>query len=106
MKDFLALGSIVVLKGGTDKIMIISRAMVVKLDNKKGYIEYGGCRYPQGMIDDKIIYFNGENIQETVFEGYRDEQEKWMNNNIVSSICDNKYEMLHIEELQGQKQLN
>lgn len=73
--DFLPLGSIVVVKGGAQKALIISRGLVVKLTGDPVYFDYGAVFYPQGLVGDEIMYFNAEDIQKTVFEGYRDEDD-------------------------------
>lgn len=38
--------------------------------------DYAGCLYPEGITPETIFYFNEENIDEVIFEGYKDEQEE------------------------------
>ncbi|MBE7347631.1 DUF4176 domain-containing protein, partial [Staphylococcus epidermidis] len=33
------------------------------------------CKYPVGVVEDKIYYFNEENIDNVIFEGYSDQDE-------------------------------
>ena len=32
------------------------------------------CRYPEGMIDDKLMFFDEKDIGKVVFKGYWDER--------------------------------
>ena len=75
-KDYLPLGSVVYLENGTKKLIIISRALVMR--NGAGFLffDYGGVPYPEGLMDDKIAYFQHESINKIVFEGYKDLDEE------------------------------
>jgi len=74
MKEFLPLGSIVVLKKGTKKIMIFGRIQI-QVDTGKLW-DYVGCLYPEGNINEKYTYlFNHEDIGRIEFKGYIDEEE-------------------------------
>ena len=83
---FLPIGSIVVLKGGIQKLMIVSRAINVKTAEGDKYFDYGGCIYPIGLINDKVAYFKKEDIFKVVFEGYSDADNELMVENINISI--------------------
>lgn len=89
MKKHMALGSIVLLKGGTQKVLIISRAINVKKDDSVFFFDYGGVPYPDGLISDQIGYFNHDNISKVVFEGYRDIDDENMIENIERYIDEN-----------------
>ena len=68
MKTYLPLGSIVVLKGATKKMMIYGRAQVAKASGKM--YDYVACLYPQGFVNaDMLLGFNEE-----LFTGYTDEE--------------------------------
>lgn len=71
----LTLGTIVFLKEGTAKMMIINRQVLVKVNNEQLLFDYSGCIYPQGAVENNIYYFNEENIDKVVFEGYKDSDE-------------------------------
>jgi hypothetical protein len=73
-KTFLPLGSIVILKGTLKKLMIVNRANVVS----GKYFDYGAILYPEGMIDDNLAYFNGKDIVKVVSEGYTDDDDVLM----------------------------
>lgn len=68
----LPLGSVVYLKEGNKKVLIIARGLVAKNGEGHIYFDYGGVPYPEGIIDDKMAYFQHEAITKVVFEGYSD----------------------------------
>ena len=37
--------------------------------------DYSACKYPVGVVGDQIYYFNEENIDNVIFEGYSDQDE-------------------------------
>ena len=92
MFDYLPLGSVVLLKGGTQKILIIARALKVLNNNEEYFFDYGGVIYPEGLVGDQIAYFNGEQISKVVFEGYSDIDNENMIENIKSFISENNLE--------------
>ncbi|PTH62048.1 type II secretion protein [Staphylococcus agnetis] len=69
------IGSIIYLKEDSQKLMIINRGPIVEIDDKKYMFDYSACKYPLGVVEDQIYYFNEENIDKVVFEGYVDEEE-------------------------------
>lgn len=68
----LPLGSVVYLKEGTKKVLVIARGLIVKNGDGVVFFDYGGVPYPEGLQDDKMAYFQREAIAKVVFEGYRD----------------------------------
>ena len=54
----LTLGSIVYLKEGTQKLMIINRGVVIEQDGKQQIFDYSSALYPHGVIENNIYYFN------------------------------------------------
>lgn len=71
----LTLGTILYLKEGTEKLMIINRQVLIEVNNEQLLFDYSGCIYPQGANENNIYYFNEENIDKIVFEGYKDSDE-------------------------------
>ena len=71
--EYYPLGTIVTISGGIKKIMIIARGVATKLDGKTQAFDYGGCPYPEGMIEDQLLFFNHEDIAKVAFEGFSDE---------------------------------
>lgn len=74
MKNYLPIGSVVLLKGATKKIMICGR---IQRDSGDGKIyDYSGCLYPEGFISMKNMYlFCNEDIERIYFIGLQDEEE-------------------------------
>lgn len=80
--EYLPLGSVVILNGGVQKIIVNARGMVAANMNPPKFFDYGGSFYPQGIIGDKIMYFNHEDIKKIIFTGYSDDDDKLMIDNI------------------------
>lgn len=75
MKEYLPLGSVVVLRGGVKSVMIYGRKQIA-VDNGKEF-DYVACLYPEGNInDDYTFLFNAEDIKEVLFEGYKSKEEE------------------------------
>lgn len=75
----LPIGSIIYLKEGTSKVMILNRGPLFegeRLGAKGVVYDYSGCLYPQGLNPNNVFYFNEENIDKVVFEGYKDDEEE------------------------------
>ncbi|GGC77820.1 DUF4176 domain-containing protein [Enterococcus wangshanyuanii] len=71
----LPIGSIVYLKEGSQKIMILNRGPVVNEKDRNVLYDYSGCQYPNGLNPNEVLYFNQENIDTILFNGYKDEDE-------------------------------
>ena len=71
--EFLPLGSIVLLKGGVRKVLIIGRGLNVKKDDETYFFDYGGVLYPDGLTGDQMVYFNADGISKVYFQGYQDD---------------------------------
>lgn len=69
---FLPLGSVVYLKEGNKKLLIVARGLIANSGEGHIYFDYGGVPYPEGVIDDKMAYFQRDAITKVVFEGYSD----------------------------------
>lgn len=80
--DFLPLGSIVVVRGAIRKTMIISRGVAANVDGQTKVFDYAGCVYPEGLVSEKVGYFNHQDIARVVFEGFSDEDNQVMVENI------------------------
>lgn len=89
MTEYVSLGSIVFLNGGIQKVLVISRAINVRRGDQTFFFDYAGVPYPEGLISDRVAYFNNEDIAKVVFEGYRDSDDEMMVNNINQYLNDN-----------------
>ena len=75
-EKFLPVGTVVMLKGGTKRLMITGFCMLDKNNTKKMY-DYCGCLYPEGMISsDQTALFDHEQIEKVYYVGLQDEEEK------------------------------
>ena len=83
-KKYLPMGTIVILKKGTKKIMIFGRKQLSVEDGKEyDYIAY---LYPEGNIKKELaILFNHEDIKEVVYMGYIDEDEKFFQSRFLQT---------------------
>lgn len=93
MKDkFLPIGSVVLLKGATKKVMITSYLIFAKgQDEEKKMFDYGGCSYPEGVIESNFaVGFDHEKIDKVIHLGYSDEDCKKLNKLLLESEEDLK----------------
>jgi len=69
-EHLLPLGSVVLLKGGIRKLMVIGLKQV--LDDGSGEaFDYAGVLYPEGFLgSDANFLFNHEDINDVIFTGY------------------------------------
>ena len=102
-KKYLPLGSIVILRGGVQKIVLIARGMVVRVGEEPMYFDYGGCLYPQGLVSEHIMYFNKEDIQKVVFEGYHDDDDNLMSANICEWYDKSGFQKGDTQKLKAQQ---
>lgn len=74
MRKYLELGSVVLLKKGTKRIMIYGRRQI-EVETKLIY-DYVACFYPEGNISEEYMFlFNHEDIDTVIFKGYEDEED-------------------------------
>lgn len=72
----LPLGTVVYLKEGTYKVMIVGQGPVFDDDDlgREVYTDYMGIGYPDGFDPDQALFFNDNQIDEVIFRGYEDEE--------------------------------
>lgn len=107
MKEkYLPLGTVVLLNGGTKRLMITGYCMKIK--EKPGVIyDYCGCLYPEGTIKSDITsVFNHSQIQRIDFEGYSDVESKQFMEKLRAKqkadktiVQNNKDQVIEIERL-------
>lgn len=74
MKEYLPIGSIVLLNNGTKKVMIYGRR---QMNAEKKIFDYVAYLYPEGNINEEYNFlFNNEDIAEVIFKGFTDDEEK------------------------------
>lgn len=87
MKDYLPIGSIVLLKGGTKRAMIVGRVQR-QLENDKIW-DYSACLYPEGIINpNELFLFNNEDIDRLFFIGMQDSEELEYRNYLIQNFGD------------------
>ncbi|EKJ3581593.1 DUF4176 domain-containing protein [Enterococcus faecalis] len=76
-EKLLPIGSIVLLEEGLQKLMIVGRGTIYtdQQTGKDTFADYMAVLYPTGLNPETTIFFNHENIDKVVFEGYSDEEE-------------------------------
>ena len=87
--EYLPLGSVVILKGGIQKLIVISRGINVNHNGALLFFDYGGVLYPDGLTSEKMAYFNNDGIEKIVFEGYDDVESKTFAENINRYLLNN-----------------
>ena len=95
--NYLPLGSVVLLKGATQKLVVVGRGLNVN-NEKKGkqfFFDYAGVPYPQGLTGDQMMYFNADTISKVFHEGFKDDDDHIITDEI------NEYLEAHPETLRG-----
>ncbi len=74
MKELLPIGSVLTLKNGTKKLMIVGRLQ--KQKNQNVTYDYAAVLYPEGLIDSEHFYlFNQDDIHCLYYIGMQDKEE-------------------------------
>ena len=83
---FLPIGTVVLLKGGKKRVMIIGFCAMT--DEKKNKIfDYSGCIYPEGLMSSsQTCMFDHNQIEKIYFKGLVDEEEVSFKNKLNSLI--------------------
>ncbi|MDF2820884.1 MAG: hypothetical protein K0R15_1325 [Clostridiales bacterium] len=75
MEGLLPVGSVVLLKDSTKKVVIIGFCQREIGDGGKIW-DYSGCLYPEGYFGaDKCFLFNADQIDKLYFIGFQDEEQ-------------------------------
>lgn len=76
-EKYLPLGSVVLLKGGEKKLMIIGYCPVQAGDNTNNTYDYSGCLWPEGLISsDQVALFNHDQIDKIFCLGLSNDEQK------------------------------
>ena len=74
-ESFLPIGSVVLLKEATKRVMITGYSMETSDNGEKQYYDYCGCMFPEGIIDtERIALFNQDQIERVFFLGLQDQE--------------------------------
>ena len=89
-EKYLPLGSVVLLKNGTKRVMVTGFCIKSK-DNQDKIFDYIGCLYPEGVFDtEKNLLFNHEDIDKYYAIGYSDDEEKKFKENLKKALEESK----------------
>lgn len=101
IKKYLPIGSVVILKNGTKKVMVTGY-MQIDMGNKTQVFDYCGCIYPVGIMrTDQNLLFNHDDIKQVYCIGYSDEEQKEFSKKLDSITEDDLKNMLEkAKELQ------
>ena len=86
--NLLPLGSIVIIEGGYRKYVIVARALQVNVNGENQFFDYGACFYPDGIVGNKVNYFQNKDVKKVIFEGYSDSDDQMMVENIKKAFAD------------------
>ena len=82
VKEYLPIGSVVLLKNGESKVMIYGIKQTTSGNDEYDYI---GVLYPEGNLGDEYTFlFNHQSIDKVFFRGYEDEEREAF----IESIAD------------------
>lgn len=102
-QQYLPLGSIVIMKGSVKKIVIVARAVNVRVGEREVFFDYAACPYPEGMMGDQLMYFQHKDIMKVVFEGFSDDDDKIMVDNINRVLNEMDVCRLSVEDVMKAK---
>ena len=76
LEKYLPIGSVVLTKKSQKKLMITGFCGI-DYDNKNNMFDYCACLYPEGILQASDTFlFNHDQIEEIIFLGYDDDDEK------------------------------
>lgn len=89
-EKYLPIGTVVMLKGGSKRIMITGFCSFANDDKSKIY-DYSGCLYPEGIISaSQTLLFDHTQIEKIYHIGLIDDEEKEFKNKLKEMIKDIK----------------
>ena len=77
VEKYLPIGSVVMLKEGKKRIMIVGYLPIIEVDGEKKGYDYSACLYPEGIISStQTLVFNHDQIDNIYFIGNNDGETK------------------------------
>ncbi len=90
-KGLLPIGTVVLLKNSTKRVMIIGVCQKEINDTEERIWDYTGCYYPEGyMGPDKSFLFNNDQVEKVFALGYQDEEQFAFKDKVDKLILDLK----------------
>lgn len=98
------IGSVVKCRNVKFPVVIIGRGQMTRKQNgETGYLDYSAVIYTTGFTNsDQLILFNHEDIEELLYEGYRDKNEDEFAESYLRLIKKTGTKKFTIEELENQ----
>ena len=84
--DYKPLGSLIRVKGTTQKFVIIARGVNLNINEKNYFFDYGCILYPDGFDGKDLAYVNDKDITEVVQLGYSDSDDNYICEQINTKI--------------------
>lgn len=92
---FLPIGTVVLLKNATKKLMITSYAVYPTgkqyangklVETQRKVYDYGSCEYPIGILDFNTVHaFNHQDIKEICYLGYKTEEQQELSDKLIEN---------------------
>lgn len=87
-EKYLPLGTVVLLKDATKRVMITGFASVSP-DTGERIFDYSGCVFPEGFMSyNEVCVFDHNQIQEVFYKGLEDEEEKAFKEQLKQKIAE------------------
>ena len=86
-RELLPIGSVVMLDGGNTPLMVTGYRMKEKVEDEKIY-DYVGCVFPEGFMEQIYSLFDQNQIKETLFVGFEDEESKKYTYDVANGLTD------------------
>ena len=74
--SILPIGTIVYLKEGSQKLMILNRGVTIEQTGENDLFDYSAAFQPMGLKPEQLFYFNRDDVDKVVYKGYSDEEEE------------------------------
>ena len=101
-EKYLPIGTVVVLKNATKRIMITGFASMSP-ETGETIFDYSGCIYPEGFLDyNEVCVFNHAQIEKVYHMGYSDEEEVQFKKTLVEQL--NNISVPNSEPAENQEQ--
>lgn len=82
--ELLPIGTVVLLKNATKKIMVIGFLSKDAEDENSAIYDYVGCPYPEGVVSNKqYLLFNRSQINHVYHNGYIEKEELVLKNKLL-----------------------
>lgn len=88
--EYLPIGSVVYLKNGFKKVMVIGRGMVISREDQEVFFDYCAVQFPEGLLGDEVAYFQHDDIEKVVFTGLSDEDDQMVIKKINNYLLANR----------------